>query len=180
VTVSQFCPRCHASASHRYCPRCGLDLQSHKPTISAGDAHAAREREREWLATTTGAGASTGAAGGEGATSPDLLVRIAYWTQRARFLDHLFREAMTHAEALYAQCVSAGIDKEEIRRHAGSMPSWASQLPSRARPSTAASAPGAAAGGFAVAGFYAESGPDLDGDGDVDGGLFDKLDQLFE
>ena len=36
----------------------------------------------------------------------------------------------------------------------------------------------AAAGGLA-AGFYYESGPDLDADGDVDGGLFDRLDELF-
>lgn len=35
------------------------------------------------------------------------------------------------------------------------------------------------AGGAAVAGFYYESGPDLDQDGDVDGGLFDTLGELF-
>jgi len=44
------------------------------------------------------------------------------------------------------------------------------------------SSPGAAAagggGGFFAAG-YLESGPDLDGDGDVDGGLFDSLGDLF-
>ena len=34
-------------------------------------------------------------------------------------------------------------------------------------------AAGAGGGGFAF--FYAESGPDLDGDGDVDGGLIDTV-----
>jgi hypothetical protein len=139
---------------------------------------AAREREREWLATTTGATEPTGAASSDAVSSSDSVVRLAYWTQRARFLEHLFREALTQAEALYAQCRAAGIDDEEIRRHAGSLPAWAS-TPMGGRPHITGASPPAAAGGFAVAGFYAESGPDFDGDGDVDGGLFDKLDQLF-
>ena len=37
----------------------------------------------------------------------------------------------------------------------------------------------AATGGLAFAGFYYESGPDLDTDGDVDGGLFDNIQNLF-
>lgn len=37
----------------------------------------------------------------------------------------------------------------------------------------------AAAGGVGFAGFYYESGPDLDADGDVDGGLFDNIQNVF-
>jgi hypothetical protein len=105
-------------------------------------------------------------------------VRLTYWAQRARFLEHLYREAMTHADALHAQCRIAGIGEDEIRRQVGALPRWAASAGSAPVGAARAAAP-AAAGGFAVAGFYAESGPDLDGDGDVDGGLFDKLDQLF-
>lgn len=43
----------------------------------------------------------------------------------------------------------------------------------------AATGAAAAAGGMAFAGFYHESGPDFDGDGVVDGGLFDNIGNLF-
>lgn len=44
-------------------------------------------------------------------------------------------------------------------------------------PAASAAASAAAGGGFAA--FYYESGPDADADGDVDGGLFDSIENLF-
>jgi hypothetical protein len=172
----QFCPRCHAGASRRYCHQCGLDLQPHKPAISSGDVRAARDREREWLATAT-ATPATVEADDERRASSDAISRMVYWAQRARFLEHLLREALAQAEALHAQCRAAGVTDDEIRQQAGALPRWS------ASPATAPMARREAppiAGGFVVGGFYAETGPDADADGDVDGGLFDKLDQLFD
>ena len=143
-----------------------------------GDVRAAREREGAWLARTTGATASDSVPGSESAESSDVAIRLAYWAQRARFLEHLFREALAQAEALHAQCRASGIDEAEIRRQAGSLPVWG-HMPTSG-PGKVSSASARTAGGFAVAGFYAESGPDLDGDGDVDGGLMDRLDQFFD
>ncbi len=53
----------------------------------------------------------------------------------------------------------------------------AASAPQLAPNSTKAAAAGAG-GGFFLAGYY-ESGPDLDMDGDVDGGLLDSLGDLF-
>lgn len=87
---------------------------------------------------------------------------LAYWQQRLRFLDHLASEArQRHADA--ARRVQAmGIGREEL----------ASWRPPATSPGNAAST-----GGFFFA--YSESGPDLDGDGLVDGGLFESISDLF-
>ena len=51
--------------------------------------------------------------------------------------------------------------------------------PAAPAPSWGPPAAPASTAGFAVGGFYYESGPDMDGDGDVDGGLFASIEGFF-
>jgi hypothetical protein len=150
--------------------------------LSVTELRAAEQREREWLHATTG---GVPPAGADVAPPPaterssEVLRRLAYWAGRARFLEHLYREALTETDRLRAECRRAGVSEAELGQEVGAIPSWAAprQAAAPSQPSTAPS--GGAAGGFVVGGFYAESGPDLDGDGDVDGGLLDQLGQLL-
>ncbi len=117
------------------------------------------------------------AAGPADDSSSAALEHLAYWIMRGRLLWHLVSEADARTRAAYAACKQTGVPDSVIRSRMtqAALPSLpCSQAPppaadpSRRRAATTA----AGSGGFF---FYAESGLDLDGDGDVDGGLVDKL-----
>lgn len=91
---------------------------------------------------------------------------MAYWAQRASFLEHLATEARQSLAGAEHAARLAGVPAEEVR----------SRLP--VSPLTSGAVGAAGGGGFVFA--YAESGPDGDGDGDVDGGLFDTISNLFD
>jgi hypothetical protein len=93
---------------------------------------------------------------------PRALDELAYWTERARFLTHLHEEAAHKAREAAGRCTDAGVPQSEIAR--------------RFTPPSRGETP---AGGSFFGVAYFESGPDMDGDGDVDGGLFDTLGDLF-
>jgi hypothetical protein len=187
------CPRCRASELNgRYCPTCGLDLAPDRPSLPTGEAFEAARRSQAWLsehpehASIRYEGLPLIAA--QLPTSvpehPPQLGRakdkateeLRYWHQRARFLAHLTDEARSKLAAAERKCVAAGFTTAELAtlaRELGPLPG----APGPRRGAGARPNP-AAAGGFFAFGYY-ESGPDLDADGDVDGGLADTVGGFF-
>ena len=109
------------------------------------------------------------------------LDQLGYWTMRGKLLWDLTSEANAQAMQAHAACKAAGVSDAEIRArmeasapplHPGGTPTPAPMI---SRPAAAGPTAAAAAGGGGFFLFYAESGIDADGDGDVDGGLIDTI-----
>ena len=104
-----------------------------------------------------------------------------YWAQRAAFLDHLMREARARLADAGRACEAAGVDAIELDAQLRRLtaPGISDHLDAAAPAVVAgpARARGRSSGGFF---FFSESGWDMDGDGDVDGGLIDTVTQGVE
>jgi hypothetical protein len=91
----------------------------------------------------------------------------SFWAKRCEALEAQHAAARSRLQTAAQRCADDGID---LGPSAPIQPSGSH---------AAVAAPTAAAGGGFVAVGYAESGPDADLDGNVDGGLFEKLGDLF-
>jgi len=99
----------------------------------------------------------------EAADAVDPTNEFRYWVERAVFHQQQLRESRARIQTASQRCKDAGVDEKQLSGHVKSL-----------------AGPAAAGGGGGFLAFgYAESGPDLDADGDVDGGLFDFLGDLF-
>ena len=98
-----------------------------------------------------------------------------YWHQRGMFMLHLTHEAQARAKRAWERCQEEGIAEDELVAAAPADLTDIFSVPARGRTAMRGKTPHGAAGVGGFAFFYAESGYDLDADGDVDGGLRDAL-----
>lgn len=186
------CPRCKADGQggHVFCSDCSLrlqpgmfDLEGRANLASAGwmqsnrdlaDAWRCRLEERDTETVSQIAVRESNALRHQ--ELQGALAELDKWALRARLLGQVASEAYERAMQAYRRAERADADPTELARRLGG--ASAGDLPALplARPGPAAgsgSGPRAVAGGGFI--FYAESGIDADADGDVDGGLLDRI-----
>jgi hypothetical protein len=105
----------------------------------------------------------------------EALADLEKWALRARVLGLVAAEAYERAMKAHARALSVDASANDIAQRLGgtSKVDLPALTVSRPAPAARAGSSRAAAGGGFL--FYAESGIDADGDGDVDGGLLDHV-----
>jgi hypothetical protein len=187
------CPRCGgARAETGWCTDCGLYLTPGPQSGPSAVSIAARARSEAWVrahpadahrdysddvaalfadatapvASDAPYNATNGAI--DGSRRDNALAALEYWHARATFLSHLAEEAKERAKDAYSESLEAGVTHEEMATLSRGLPF----VPATSHPADSGSS--RERGGGFLFGFY-ESGPDMDFDGDVDGGIVDSV-----
>jgi len=181
------CPRCEASnqADNTFCSECSLRLA---PGMVALEARI-KLSERAWLAAHPDIAAQWAGTGlrdhggvaaereiaAQAAQREAAMAEFSYWAQRAAFLDHMTREARTKMARARAACRERGVADADLEQSLGGLTAPGVRDRLMSQPVGPAGGPSARRASSGGAFFFAGSGYDFDGDGDIDGGLIDTV-----
>lgn len=186
------CPRCRASAqgTNVFCSECSLRLQpgmfgleARANLASAGWMQANPELAEAWRRRLderdTGTASQIAVRQADALRDGELeeaLADLEKWALRARLLGQVASEAYERAMQAYRRAERADADPTELaRRLGGTSAGGLPALPLSQSATTASADSRTRALGGGAFFIYAESGIDADADGDVDGGLVDRI-----